>query len=318
MPDQRRNPKWPLIAAPAALAVLAAGYSYFLSGRFFGVENDPYLVVAAQVARGARLYVDTMVWHTPLSVLLGALLVRWLGVSLRLSIFSGRLLAGLESLWIYALARRLRMTPAWAALAGVLALLWGGEMGVLGRTPAPYMCVGVFFATGALFLGLAARGAGGMFAAGLLGGLAFWSYQPSGMQVALALGAWLLLRAAGVIPTPAGVPRGVGRALGALLFFLMGLGVVTLLVWLWARAPGQWSEMIRLIRDAPREELGQRVGRWREIWDALVPPKLDRGGLVYVRDMAPHPFALVAWALNLLMNCSRSFRRFSSLILVFS
>jgi len=278
------------------LIVLVVLYSWALTGRFFDIMQSAYGCAAAQVNQGLDLYTDTVAVHTPLSILFLALLFSWSGVSLNVSTLATRLAAGLESVWIYLFARKLQMSTGWAFVGGLFTLIWGIELGVLGCTPSGYVCLGAFFATGALFFAGAFTAPIFTLLGGVLAGAAFWTYQASGTHIVLAFLVWIGLRVLGVIPGDTR-PR-LRKAAQELLLFVVGLAGCSLLVFIWAQHNGIWAAMIHYTKDVPRQSVGCYLWQWSALADNLIPDSLSLSYLKgYVVSLSPHPFAAVAWLL---------------------
>ncbi len=290
-----------------ALIIVVVLYSWALTGRFFDIMGSVYACAAAQVNQELDLYTDTVALHTPLSILFLALLFSWFGVSLNVSTFATRLVAGLESIWIYLFARKLQMTAGWAFVAGLFTLIWGIELGVLGRTPSGYLCLGAFLATGALFFAGTFRAPIFTLLGGLLAGAAFWTYQASGTHIVLAFFVWIVLRVVGIIPGDTR-PR-LRKTAYELLLFGAGLAGCSLVIFIWAQYHGNWARMLYCIRDMPRESMHLYLWRWSALLDNWTPDSLSLSALKsYLGSLDPYPLAAIAWLL-LTVSWFRSRRR---------
>ncbi len=293
--------------ALAGLIILVVLYSWALTGRFFDIMQSAYACAAAQVLRGLDLYTGTVALHTPLSILFLALLFSWFGVSLNVSTLATRLAGGLESVWIYLFARRLHMNAGWAFVAGLFTLIWGIELGVLGRTPSFYLCLGAFLATGALFFAGTFRSLPFTLLGGVLAGAAFWTYQASGTHIVLAFLVWIGLRALGVIPEQRSTR--LRQAAQELLVFMAGLAGCSLVIFLWAQYHGNWARMLYCVKDMPRESMHLYLWRWSALLDNWTPDSLSLSGLKsYLASLDPHPLAAIVWLL-LTVSWFRSRRR---------
>ena len=282
--------------ALAGLIILVVLYSWALTGRFFDIMGSTYACAAAQVLRGLDLYTDTVALHTPLSILFLALLFSWFGTSLNVSTLATRLAGGLESVWIYLFARKLQMSAGWAFIAGLFTLIWGIELGVLGRTPSFYLCLGAFLATGALFFAGTFRSLPFTLLGGVLAGAAFWTYQASGTHIVLAFLVWIGLRALGVIPEQRSTR--LRQAAQELLVFMAGLAGCSLLIFIWAEHHGIWPLMVYYIKDVPSQSVTSYLWQWSELADNLVPDSFCINHLkAYLISLDPHPFAAGAWLL---------------------
>jgi len=284
------------IVALATLTILVVLYSWALTGRFFDIMQSVYACAAAQVNQGLDLYTDTVALHTPLSILFLALLFSWFGVSLNVSTLATRLAGGLESVWIYLFARKLQMSAGWAFVAGLFTLIWGIELGVLGRTPSCYLCLGAFLATGALFFTGAFSAPIFTLLGGLLAGAAFWTYQASGTHIVLTFFAWIVLRVLGVIPGDTRLR--LRKAAGESLLFVAGLAGCSLVIFFWAQYHGNWGRMLHCVKDIPSQSMHLYSWRWLALLSNWIPDSLSFNGLKsYLISLDPHPLAAITWLL---------------------
>jgi len=271
--------------ALAGLIILVILYSWALTGRFFDIMQSAYACAAAQVNQGLDLYTDTVALHTPLSILFLALLFSWFGISLNVSIFVTRLAAGLESIWIYLLARKLRMSPGWAFV-----------LGVLGHTPSSYLCLGAFLATGALFFAGAFSAPIFTLLGGVLAGAAFWTYQASGTHIVLAFLVWIGLRMVGIIPEQRSTR--LRKAAQEALLFGAGLVGCSLVIFIWAQYHGIWARMLYCVKDMPGESMHLYLWRWSALLDNWTPDSLSLNELKsYLVSLDPYPLAAIVWLL---------------------
>ncbi len=293
------------------LVIVCIVYAWCLTGRFFSIMNDPYIATAAQVARGARLYADTVAVITPLSILYVALLFRVFGITTTVSELGSGVIGSLEGLWIFGLGRKLRLSTLWCLVAVLFSLVWGNRLGVIGQSASPYLSLGAFFATGAVFFMVSEKRLYGTVLAGVCAGLAFWTYQPSGVQVLGTFLVWAILKATGVIPSTR-PKRTLLPALRETGLFVTGVALVSLGVGLWAYRQHVGELMQYYTLKAPQASGSSYLWQWELLARHIYPTSLSMAGIKqFLGLIEPHPFAFAAWV-GVMVSWLRTRPRYSS------
>ncbi len=191
--DVRRPPELPLTAW--ATAVLAIVWLPLAATRLHDPDEYEHLHAAYSVAAGQVPYRDFFEHHGPLTYLLLAGPVRWLGPTPWL-LEIHRFCSVLCLIAAVAATRRLAAPPGgakvgWLAAAALASWCWFAEKGIEGRPDVPALALG----TWALVLLAARPAAGPAFAAGLLFGLAtLFTQKASFLALGAGVGlAWTLI-----------------------------------------------------------------------------------------------------------------------------
>lgn len=287
--------RYPAVWGGLGVATACILCTWGLTGRFFSIMNDPYIAAAAQVSRGAKLYGDTVAVITPLSILYVALLFTIFGITTTVSEFGSGVIGRLEGLWIFGLGRKLGLSTLWCLVAVLFSLVWGNRLGVVGQATQPYLSLGAFFATAALYCMVSGARVYWTVLAGVCAGLAFWTYQPSGAQAVGTFLVWVALKATGIIrSTPK--KHTLMAAVREAGLFVTGAVLVSLGVWLWARTQHVGQLMQYYTLKAPQASATSYLWQWEILARSLYPSSLSVSSIKqFLVEVEPHPFALAAW-----------------------
>ncbi len=182
---QRQDFLWLAVVGAAWLAATIA----FLH-RFYQLRGVPWAIVASMLSHGGQmLYRDIAASITPLSIYLQAFWFKLVPATVNANRWLGAVATLLAMIVAFALIRRLTDSGKRAALAGGFVLIWGASQLAIGLWGDTYYRFAELLSLVAVAL-LAWPHNGhwaAAVAAGIAGAAAYFTYQPAGGIIAIAL-----------------------------------------------------------------------------------------------------------------------------------